>query len=229
MTSSSSIEQQHQEFKRQISTHDTYPCFLLDQTFQQRISSPASNAMPSYLSAQVFSPLGRSPMPSSTTNASRLAAKPPNQYRLFPSSPSNNAPTIRTSTRSTTQIVDVPIEKTIVPLRTLTDLFPSFSYSNMATSNRKRSSNYSAHTTTSHSANTSGVSIFGFREEDFDSIQQQFQDIGQIDRIERPLGNENGNFLNIIYTNHVSCQNALSRDGIIFNGQMIGVVPINNP
>ncbi|CAF4716427.1 unnamed protein product, partial [Rotaria socialis] len=35
MSSSTSIEQQHQEFKRQISTHDAYPCFLLDQTFQK--------------------------------------------------------------------------------------------------------------------------------------------------------------------------------------------------
>ena len=225
MTSASSIEQQHQEFKRQISTHDTYPCFLLDQTYQQRFSSPASNPMPSYLSSQAFSPLARSPLPSSTTNISRLTTKPPNQYRLFPSSPSNNVTTtVRTNTRSNTQIFDVPIEKTIVPLRTMTDLFPSFSYSDMKTSSTQKSSNYSMSTINSHVNNTSGVSIFGFREEDLDSIIHQFQDIGQITRIEQPLGN----FLNVIYANHVSCQNALSRDGMVFNGQMIGVVPLMN-
>jgi hypothetical protein len=223
MSSTSSIEQQHQEFKRQISAHDTYPCFLLDQTYQQRISSPTSNVMPSFVSAQAFSPLGKSPI---TINTSRLPTKQPNQYRLFPSSPSNNPNITRTNTRSTTQIVDVPIEKTIVPLRTMTDLFPSFSYSNMKTSNNKISSNYSINTTNYNSTTTTGVSIFGFREEDLDFIIHQFQDIGQIDRIERPLGCENGNFLNIIYTNHVSCQNALSRDGIIYNGHMIGVVPL---
>ena len=224
MSSASSIEQQHQEFKRQISAHDTYPCFLLDQTYQQRISSPASNVMPSYLSAQAFSPLGRSPMP---TNTTRLPIKQPNQYRLFPSSPSNNPNVTRTNTRSTTtQIVDVPIEKTIVPLRTMTDLFPAFSYSNMKTSNNRKSLNSSISTAITNSTNSTGVSIFGFREEDIDFIIQQFQDIGQIDEIERPLGCESGNFLNIIYTNHVSCQNALSRDGIIYNGHMIGVVPL---
>jgi hypothetical protein len=227
MSSSTSIEQQHQEFKRQMSAHDTYPCFLLDQTFQQRISSPASNVMPSFLSAQAFSPLGKSPMSTLPTNPSRLATKQPNQYRLFPSSPSNNLNTNRTTARSTTQIVDVPIEKTIVPLRTMTDLFPSFSYTNMKTSNKK-SSNYSINSSNQISTNTIGVSIFGFREEDLEFLIQQFQDIGQIDKIERPLGCENGNFLNILYTNHVSCQNALNRDGIILNGHMIGVVPLTN-
>src|SRR5215470_9569987 len=108
MSSSTSIEQQHQELKRQISTPDTYPCFLLDQTFQQRISSPASNVIPSFLSAQTFSPLGKSPMTTLTANTSRLSTKQSNQYRLFPSSPSNNLNTNRTHTRSTTQIVDVP-------------------------------------------------------------------------------------------------------------------------
>jgi hypothetical protein len=226
MSSSTSIEQQHQEFKRQISTHDTYPCFLLDQTFQQRISSPTSNVMPSFLSAQAYSPLGKSPMTTLTTNPSRLSAKQSNQYRLFPSSPSNNLNSNRTNIRSTTQIVDVPIEKTIVPLRTMTDLFPSFSYSNMKISNNKKSSNYSINPINPISLSTIGVSIFGFREEDLDLIIQQFEDIGQIDKIERPLGCENGNFLNIIYTNHVSCQNALNRDGIFLNGYMIGVVPL---
>jgi len=229
MSSSTSIEQQHQEFKRQISAHDTYPCFLLDQTFQQRISSPTSNVIPSYLSTQTFSPLGKSPMTTLTTNTSRLSTKQQsNQYRLFPSSPSNNLNLNRTNIRSTTQIVDVPIEKTIVPLRTMRDLFPSFSYTNMKISNNKKSSNYSINTTNRISTNTIGVSIFGFREEDLEFLIQQFQDIGQIDKIERPLGCENGNFLNIFYTNHVSCQNALSRDGIILNGYMIGVVPLIN-
>jgi len=107
----------------------------------------------------------------------------------------------------------------------MTDLFPSFSYTNMKISNKK-SSNYSINTTNQISANTIGVSIFGFREEDLEFIIQQFEDIGQIEKIERPLGCENGNFLNIIYTNHVSCQNALNRDGIVFNGHMIGVVPL---
>ncbi|CAF4610048.1 unnamed protein product, partial [Rotaria magnacalcarata] len=79
------------------------------------------------------------------------SAKQSNQYRLFPSSPSNNLNTNRINTRSATQIVDVPIEKTIVPLRTMTDLFPSFSYSNMKTSNRK-SSNHLIDTTRSVSA-----------------------------------------------------------------------------
>ena len=222
-----SIEQQHQEFKRQISAHDTYPCYLLDQSYQQRISSPASNVMPSFLSAQAFSPLGKSPLSTLTGNTSRQTTKQPNQYRLFPSSPSNNVTTTtRTNTRSATQIVDVPIEKTIVPLRTMTDLFPAFSYSNMKASNKKKSFNSSINSTNQISTNPTGVSIFGFREEDLDFIIQQFQDIGQIDQIERPLGCENGNFLNIIYTNHVSCQNALNRDGIIFNGHMIGVVPL---
>jgi hypothetical protein len=96
----------------------------------------------------------------------------------------------------------------------------------MKPSNKEKSSNYSMNTTNYNSTNITGVSIFGFREEDLDFIIQQFQDIGQIDRIERPLGCENGNFLNIIYTNHVSCQNALTRDGIIFSGHMIGVVPL---
>lgn len=225
MSSTTSIEQQHQEFKRQISTQDTYPCFLLDQTFQQRALSPTSNVAPSFLSSQAFSPLGKSPM---TTNASRLSSKQSNQYRLFPSSPSNNLNTNRiTNTRSTTQIVDVPIEKTIVPLRTMIDLFPAFSYSNMKTSNKK-SSNHSTNTTNQVSASTTGVSIFGFREEDLELVIQQFEDIGQIEKIERPLGCENGNFLNIVYTNHVSFQNALNRDGIIINGFMIGVVPLIN-
>lgn len=228
MSSTTSIEQQHQEFKRQISVHDTYPCFLLDQTYQQRISNPSSNVIPSFLSTQTFSPLGKSPMPTLTTNTSRLSTKQSNQYRLFPSSPSNNLTSTRPTTRSTTQIVDVPIEKTIVPLKTMTDLFPSFSYTNMQISNKKKSSNYSINTNNLTTINTSGVSIFGFREEDFELIIQQFSDIGQIDGIERPLGCENGNFLNIIYTNHVSCQNALNRDGIIFNGYMIGVVPLIN-
>jgi hypothetical protein len=228
MSSSTSIEQQHQEFKRQISTHDTYPCFLLDQTFQQRISSPTSNVIPSFLSAQTYSPLGKSPMTTLTANTSRLSTKQSNQYRLFPSSPSNNLISTRTNTRSTTQIVDVPIEKTIVPLRTMTDLFPSFSYTNMKISNQKKSSNYSINTTNQMPTNTIGVSIFGFREEDLEFLIQQFEDIGQIDQIDRPLGSENGNFLNIIYTNHVSCQNALNRDGILFNGYMIGVVPLIN-
>ncbi|CAF2106082.1 unnamed protein product [Rotaria magnacalcarata] len=227
MSSSTSIEQQHQEFKRQISTHDTYPCFLLDQTFQQRLLSSSSNAMPSYLSAQPFSPLAKSPITTLPTNTSRLSAKQSNQYRLFPSSPSNNLNTNRINTRSATQIVDVPIEKTIVPLRTMTDLFPSFSYSNMKTSNRK-SSNHLIDTTRSVSARTTGVSIFGFREEDLEFIVQQFQDIGQVEKIERPLGCEKGNFLNITYTNHVSYQNALNRDGRILNGYMIGVVPLIN-
>jgi hypothetical protein len=182
--------------------------------------------MPSFLSAQAFSPLGKSPMPTLTTNASRLSTKQSNQYRLFPSSPSNNLNSNRTNIRSTTQIVDVPIEKTIVPLRTMTDLFPSYSYSNMKILNNKKSSNYSINSINPISLNTIGVSIFGFREEDLEFIIRQFEDIGQIDKIERPLGCENGNFLNIIYTNHVSCQNALSRDGIIFNGYMIGVVPL---
>lgn len=228
MSSTTSIEQQHQEFKRQISAHDTYPCFLLDQTFQQRISSPSSNATPSFLSAHAFSPLGKSPMTTLTINNSRLSTKQSNQYRLFPSSPSNNFTSNRTTTRSTTQIVDVPIEKTIVPLRTMTDLFPSFSYTDMKVSNKKKSANYSINTNNQISTNTTGVSIFGFREGDLELIIQQFVDIGQIDRIERPLGCENGNFLNIIYTNHVSSQNALNRDGIVFNGYMIGVVPLIN-
>jgi hypothetical protein len=193
MSSSSSIEQQHQEFKRQMSAHDTYPCFLLDQTFQQRISSPTSNVMPSFLSGQAFSPFGKSPMP---TNSSRLSTKQSNQYRLFPSSPSNNLNPNRTTTRSTTQIVDVPIEKTIVPLRTMTDLFPSFSYTDMKITNQ-RSSNYSINSSNQISTNTIGVSIFGFREEDLEFIIQQFEDIGQFEKIERPLGCENGNFLNI--------------------------------
>jgi len=227
MSSSTSIEQQHQEFKRQISTHDTYPCFLLDQTFQQRISSPTSNVMPSFLSAQTFSPLGKSPMPTLTTNTGRLSTKQSNQYRVFPSSPSNTLTSQRTNTRSATQIVDVPIEKTIVPLRTMTDLFPSFSYTNMRISNKK-SLNSSINTNNPISTNTTGVSIFGFREEDLELILQQFQDIGQIEKLERPLGCENGNFLNIIYSNHVSSQNALNRDGISFNGHMIGVVPLIN-
>ncbi|UJR15640.1 hypothetical protein I4U23_002577 [Adineta vaga] len=227
MSSSTSIEQQHQEFKRQISTHDTYPCFLLDQTFQQRISTPSSNVMPSFLSAQAFSPLAKSPMTTLTTNTSRLSAKQSNQYRLFPASPSNNITSTRPTTRSTAQIVDVPIEKTIVPLRTMTDVFPAFSYTNMKTT-KKKSLNYSINTTNQGSTSSTGVSVFGFREDDIELIVQQFQDIGQIDKIERPLGCENGNFLNIIYTNHVSCQNALNRDGISFNGYMIGVVPLIN-
>ncbi|CAF1082474.1 unnamed protein product [Rotaria sordida] len=227
MSTSTSIEQQHQEFKRQISTQDTYPCFLLDQTFQQRILSPTSNVMPSFLSTQTFSPLGKSPIPTLTTNTSRLSTKQSNQYRLFPSSPLNSLNTNRTNTRSTTQIVDVPIEKTIVPLRTMTDLFPSFSYTNMKISNKK-SSNFLINTTNQISTSTTGVSIFGFRNEDLELIIQQFQDIGQIEEIQRPLGCENGNFLNIIYTNHVSYQNALNRNGIIFNGYMIGVVPLIN-
>ncbi|CAF0994777.1 unnamed protein product [Adineta steineri] len=228
MSSSTSIEQQHQEFKRQISAHDTYPCFLLDQTFQQRISSnPTSNVMPSFLSSQAFSPLAKSPMTTLTTSNNRLSNKQSNQYRLFPSSPSNNLTSTRSNTRSTTQIVDVPIEKTIVPLRTMTDLFPAFSYTNMKISN-KQSLNYPMNTTNHIVPNTTGVSIFGFREEDLDMIIQQFDDIGQIEKVERPLGCENGNFLNIIYTNNVSCQNALNRDGISFNGYMIGVVPLIN-
>ncbi|CAF5152452.1 unnamed protein product [Rotaria magnacalcarata] len=109
----------------------------------------------------------------------------------------------------------------------MTDLFPSFSYSNMKTSNRK-SSNHLIDTTRSVSASTTGVSIFGFREEDLEFIVQQFQDIGQVEKIERPLGCEKGNFLNITYTNHVSYQNALNRDGRILNGYMIGVVPLIN-
>jgi len=228
MYSSTSIEQQHQEFKRQISAHDTYPCYLLDQTFQQRISSPSSNVIPSFSSAQTFSPLGKSPMTTLTTNTNRLLTKQSNQYRLFPSSPSNNLNSNRTNIRSTTHIADVPIEKTIVPLRTMTDLFPSFSYTNMEISNNKKSSNSSINSINQISPNTIGVSIFGFREEDLEYLIQQFEDIGQIDKIQRPLGCENGNFLNIIYTNHVSCQNALSRDGIILNGYMIGVVPLIN-
>ncbi|CAF2402479.1 unnamed protein product [Rotaria sp. Silwood2] len=227
MSTSSSIEQQHQEFKRQISTQDTYPCFLLDQTFQQRILSPTSNVMPSFLSAQAFSPLGKSPIPTLATNTSRLSTKQSNQYRLFPSSPSNSLNTNRINTRSATQIVDVPIEKTIVPLRTMADIFPLFSYTNMKISNKK-SSNYLINTNNQISTSTTSVSIFGFREEDLQLIIQQFEDIGQIEKIERPLGCENGNFLNIIYTNHVSCQNALNRDGIVFNGYMIGVVPLIN-
>jgi len=237
MTSStSSIEQQHQEFKRQISTQDTYPCFLLDQTFQQRVSNPSTNAVPSFLSSNVFSPLTKSPMPILNSNTSRLSTKPSsNQYRLFPTSPSNTTNTNRTTiattttTRQTNPIVDVPIEKTIVPLRTMTDLFPSFSYSDMKLSKKKSSSNlsfssYQPSTTTNSSF---GVSIFGFRDEDCNVLVQQFEDLGQIDKLERPLGSENGNFINIIYTNHVACQNALNRDGTIFNGLMLGVVPLN--
>jgi hypothetical protein len=230
MSSSTSIEQQHQEFKRQISTHDTYPCFLLDQTFQQRISSPNSTVMPSFVSAQAYTPLAKSPIGTLTTNTSRLSNKQTNQYRLFPSSPSNNFNSNRTTnlnTRSTTQIVDVSIEKTIVPLRTMTDLFPSFSYTNMKISNKKRL-NYSPNSTNQISTVTAGVSIFGFREDDLELIVQQFEDIGQIEKLERPMGCENGNFLNIIYSNHVSSQNALNRDGTFFNGYMIGVVPLVN-
>lgn len=227
MTSSTSIEQQHQEFKRQISTHDTHPCFLLDQTFQQRVLNPAPNTMPSFLSAQAFSPLAKSPMPTLPTNTSRLSNKPSNQYRLYPSSPSTNLNTNRINTRSTTQIVDVPIEKTIVPLRTLTDIFPSFSYTNMKIPNKtllKSSININHPVSTS----ATGVSIFGFREEDLPIIIQQFEDIGQIEKIERPLDCEHGNFINIIYNNHVSYQNALNRNGLMINGYMIGVIPLTN-
>lgn len=230
MTSStSSIEQQHQEFKRQISTHDTYPCFLLDQTFQQRASNPSTTTMPSFLSSHVFSPLAKSPMTTLTSNTSRVSTKPTNQYRLFPTSPSNTTNTNRTTptTRSTNAIVDVPIEKTIVPLRTMTDLFPSFSYSDMKLSKKKSSSNLSLSPCQQTTNATFGVSIFGFREEDLDFLIQQFEDIGQIDKLERPSSCENGNFINIIYTNHVACQNALNRDGTIFNGHMLGVVPLN--
>ncbi|CAF0814557.1 unnamed protein product [Adineta ricciae] len=225
MSSSSSIEQQHQEFKRQMSAHDTYPCFLLDQTFQQRISTPSSNAMPSFLSAQAFSPLAKSPMPTLATNASRLSAKQSNQSRLFAASPSSNLTSNRPTTRSTTQIVDVPTEKTIVPLRTMTDVFPAFSYTDMKTT-KKKSLNYSMNSANQKPSGATGVSVFGFREEDIELIIQQFHDIGQIDKIERPLGCESGNFLNITYTSHVSCQNALNRDGVNFNGYMIGVVPL---
>ncbi len=98
----------------------------------------------------------------------------------------------------------------------------------MKISNNKKSSKYSINPINQISSSTIGVSIFGFREEDLEYLIQQFEDIGQIDKIQRPLGCENGNFLNIIYTNHVSCQNALSRDGIILNGYMIGVVPLIN-
>lgn len=239
MTSStSSIEQQHQEFKRQISTHDTYPCFLLDQTFQQRVSNPSTNAVPSFLSSNVFSPLTKSPVSILNNNTSRLSTKPStNQYRLFPTSPSNitntNRTTITTTTttniRQTNPIVDVPIEKTIVPLRTMTDLFPSFSYSDMKLSKKKSSSNlsFSPYQSPPTTNSSFGVSIFGFRDEDCNVLVQQFEDIGQIDKLERPLGCENGNFINIIYTNHVACQNALNRDGTIFNGHMLGVVPLN--
>ena len=228
MSSSTSIEQQHQEFKRQMSAHETYPCFLLDQTFQQRLASPSSNAMPSFLSAQALTPLSKSPLTSTlATNQSRLSAKPSNQYRLFPSSPSNNLNTNRTSSsnpRSTTQIVDVAIEKTIVPLRTMADLFPSFSYTSVRVPH-KRSLPSSHHVNSPLSSTTTGVSIFGFREEDLEILLQQFQDIGPIEHIERPMGCNHGNFLNIIYSNNVSSQNALNRDGMVFNGYMIGVVP----
>lgn len=110
----------------------------------------------------------------------------------------------------------------------MTDLFPSFSYTSM-TSSKKKSTHYPAASTTVNpgsNGTTTGVSVFGFREEDIELIVQQFVDIGQVDKIERPSGCENGNFLNITYTNHVSCQNALNRDGISFNGYMIGVVPL---
>ena len=222
MFSSTSIEQQHQEFKRQISGHDTYPCFLLDQTFRQRMSSPTSNTMPSYLSAETFSPLAKSPI---AVNNSRPSTKQSNQSRLFSSSPSNPINRTRTNIRSTTQIVDVPIEKTIVPLKTMADLFPSFSYTNMSMSNKKLS-NYFPSTDHQTLTSTTAISVFGFREEDLEFILQQFKDIGSIEKIERPLGCENGNFINIIYANHVSYQNALNRNGIIFNGRMIGVVPL---
>ena len=227
MSSSTSIEQQHQEFKRQMSAHDTYPCFLLDQTFQQRLASPNSTPMPSFLSAQALTPLAKSPL---AANQSRLSAKPSNQYRLFPSSPSNNSNANRTGTsnpRSTTQIVDVPIERTIVPLRTMADLFPSFSYTNMRVPH-KRSPPSSHRTNSPLSSSTGAVSIFGFREEDLEILLQQFQDIGPIEHIERPMGCAHGNFLNVTYSNNVSSQNALNRDGMLFNGYMIGVVPLLN-
>lgn len=234
MFSSTSIEQQHQEFKRQMSAHDTYPCFLLDQTLQQRISSPSSTIMPSFLSAQAMSPLAKSPMPinttTTTTSQTRTSIKQSNPYRLFPTSPSNTSTTTATrnnplNTRSTTPIADAPIEKTIVPLRTLTDLFPSFSYSQMKS---KREKVFLSTPTPIHPLTTTPntISIFGFREEDLEYLLQQFQDIGTIDNVERPIGCEKGNFLNITYSNNVSYQNALNRDGMLFNGYMIGVVPL---
>ena len=70
------------------------------------------------------------------------------------------------------------------------------------------------------------VSIFGFREEDLEFLLHQFQDIGPIDHAERPIGCEQGNFLNVTYSNNVSYQNALNRDGMTVNGYMIGVVPL---
>lgn len=231
MFSSTTIEQQHQEFKRQISAQDTYPCFLLDQTFQQRIGSPSSNAMPSFLSAQALSPLAKSPMPPNTgsSNPTRLSGKQSNPSRLFPISPSNTTTAATRShplnTRSTTPIADAPIEKTIVPLRTLTEVFPSFTYSNMRSKNEKvpLPARKTAHPQTTV---LNSVSIFGFREEDLEYLLQQFQDIGQIDHVERPMGCEHGNFINVTYSNNVSYQNALNRDGMIFNGSMIGVIPL---
>ena len=229
MSSSTSIEQQHQEFKRQMSAHDTYPCFLLDQTFQQRMPSPNATPMPSFLTAPTFSPFARSPMTSTlSANQSRLAAKQSTQYRLFPSSPSTNPSsnmnrTNPSSARSTAQIIDVPIEKTIVPLRTMTDLFPSFSYANMQISNKKI---IDVSYNPQMSSSSLGVSVFGFREQDIELVVQQFQEIGPMESVERPMGCEHGNFLTIVYSSHVSCQNALNRDGNILNGYMIGVVPL---
>lgn len=230
MASSSSIEQQHQEFKRQISAHETFPCFLLDQTFQQRFSSPSTNTVPSFLSAQTLSPMARTPMTNNvTTTQGRLSAKSSNQYRLFPSSPSNISNPTRTNPsnqRSSGQLVDVPIEKTIVPLRTLPDVFPSYSYTMMKTK-RNQSRFEPLRVPEKNSTSNLTVSIFGFRDEDFETMIRQFQDIGPVQHIERPVGCENGNFIHITYTNNVSCQNALNRDGMICNGHMIGVVPFH--
>lgn len=217
MFSTNSIEQQHQELKRQISAHDTYPCFLLDQSFQQKYSSP----MNSFVSAQSFSASSRTP-----TN--RTSNKTNQQYRLFPSSPSNNLNSTRvvstTQQRSTVQLVDVPIEKTIVPLRTMTDLFPSFSYTTMKIKSKTYSNSKNLTKTNPSINNNLTVSIFAFRDEDFEMIRRIFQEIGPTDSLRRGSPSTNENILHVTYRTNVSCQNALSRDGMIVNGHMIGVV-----
>lgn len=101
------------------------------------------------------------------------------------------------SARSTAQIIDVPIEKTIVPLRTMTDLFPSFSYANMQISNKKI---IDVSYNPQMSSSSLGVSVFGFREQDIELVVQQFQEIGPMESVERPMGCEHGNFLTIVYS-----------------------------
>ncbi|CAF1043072.1 unnamed protein product [Didymodactylos carnosus] len=72
---------------------------------------------------------------------------------------------------------------------------------------------------------TTTVTIFGFRENDVESIQNYFSNIGQIDSISREDDTNDTNYLNITYKNLVSFQNALNLSGILLDGCIIGVVP----